>query len=254
MNRFEDKVIIVTGAGSGIGEATARQFSNEGATVVLVGRTKKKLDKIAASLPAERTMVQPCDISDEKAVKELLSAVIKKFRRLDTLVNDAGIFKAGRVQDVKSKDWREQMATNVDGYFFMTRAAMPHLIKTKGSIVNVSSVSGLGADWGSVPYNTSKGAVTNFTKAVALDAAKDGVRCNAVCPSFTRTDMTKDMESDPELMAKFAERIPSGRPGEPEDVAKVILFLASDDAGFVTGTALPVDGGLSASNGQPRFD
>lgn len=252
MNRYQDKVVIVTGAGSGIGEATARRFSNEGATVVLVGRTKKKLDKVAESLPGDHIMIAPFDVGNEADVKDLFRAVIKEYKRVDVLVNNAGIYKEGKVQDIKTKDWREQMATNVDGYFFMTRAAMPYLIKTKGSIINVSSVSGLGGDWGSVPYNTSKGAVTLFTYATALDAAKDGVRVNAVCPSLTRSDLTEDMLEDAKLVAKFKERIPMTRVGEPEDVADVIAFLASDDARFVTGIAMPIDGGLSASNGQPR--
>lgn len=252
MNRFENKIVIVTGAGSGIGEATARRFSAEGASVVLVGRTKKKLDKVAATLEGDNVMIAPCDISDESAVKDLFRAVIKEFKRVDVLVNNAGIYKPGKVQDIKTKDWKEQMAVNVDGYFYMTRAAMPHLIKSKGNIVNVSSVSGLGADWGTVPYNTSKGAVTLFTKAVALDAAADGVRVNAVCPTLVRSDLTEDMLDDKKLIAKFKDRIPMGRYGEPEDIADVIAFLASNDARFVTGIAMPVDGGLSASNGQPR--
>ncbi len=252
MDRFENKIVIITGAGSGIGEATARRFSAEGASVVLVGRTKKKLDKVAATLEGENVMIAPCDISDENAVKDLFRAVTREFKRVDVLVNNAGIYKPGKVQDVKTKDWKEQMAINVDGYFYMTRAAMPHLIKSKGNIVNVSSVSGLGADWGTVPYNTSKGAVTLFTKAVALDAAADGVRVNAVCPTLVRSDLTEDMLDDKKLIAKFKDRIPMGRYGEPEDIADVIAFLASNDARFVTGIAMPVDGGLSASNGQPR--
>ena len=251
MTRYQDKVVIVTGAGSGIGEATARRFSNEGAKIVLVGRTKKKLDKVAESLPGDHIMIAPFDVGNEADVKDLFRAVIKEYKQVDVLVNNAGIFKEGKVQDIKTKDWREQMATNVDGYFFMTRAAMPYLIKTRGSIINVSSVSGLGGDWGSVPYNTSKGAVTLFTYATALDAAKDGVRVNAVCPSLIHTDLTDDMMDDKKLVDKFKERIPMGRVGQPEDVADVIAFLASNDARFVNGVALPVDGGLSASNGQP---
>jgi meso-butanediol dehydrogenase/(S,S)-butanediol dehydrogenase/diacetyl reductase len=118
-------------------------------------------------------------------------------------------------------------------------------------VVNVSSVSGLGGDWGLSFYNAAKGAVTNFTRALAMDHARDGIRINAVCPSLTRTDLTEEMYGNRELMAKFAERIPMGRGAEPEEIAAVIAFLASDDARFITGVNLPVDGGLTASNGQP---
>lgn len=128
---------------------------------------------------------------------------------------------------------------------------MPHLIKTRGNVVNTSSVSGLGGDWGMSIYNAAKGAVSNFTRALALDHGRDGVRVNAVCPSFTLTDMTDEMKDNEALLAKFNERIPLGRPANPDDIAAVIAFLASDDARFVTGVNLPVDGGLSASNGQP---
>lgn len=133
----------------------------------------------------------------------------------------------------------------------MSRAAYPELVKTRGSIVNTSSVSGIGGDWDMLAYNTLKGAVTNFTRAFALDAAKDGVRVNAVNPAPTRSDLTADVLADAELVAKFRERMPIGAPCEPEWVASVIAFLPSEDARFVTGVNLPVDGGCSASNGQP---
>lgn len=131
---------------------------------------------------------------------------------------------------------------------------MPHLIKSHGCIVNVSSVSGLGGDWQMSFYNAAKGAVSNFTRALALDHGAEGVRVNAVCPSLTRSELTEDMFSDKALMAKFAERIPLGRAAEPDEVADVIAFLASHDARFVNGVNLPVDGGLSASNGQPPLN
>jgi meso-butanediol dehydrogenase/(S,S)-butanediol dehydrogenase/diacetyl reductase len=133
----------------------------------------------------------------------------------------------------------------------MAKAAMPELVTTKGSIVMTSSVSGLGGDWEMFAYSTSKGAVTNMVRAMALDAAKDGVRVNAASPSFTNTGMTKAMQDDSELMAKCKERVPFGPMAQPEHTAAVIAFLASDDARFVTGVNLPVDGGLMASNGQP---
>jgi meso-butanediol dehydrogenase/(S,S)-butanediol dehydrogenase/diacetyl reductase len=144
------------------------------------------------------------------------------------------------------------MAVDVDGVFFCTRAALPHLLESKGSIVNVSSVSGLGGDWNMSFYNAAKGAVSNFTRSLALELGPKGVRVNAVNPSLTSTGLTEGMRSDRELMAKFAERIPLGRGAEPAEIADVIAFLASHDARFVTGVNLPVDGGLMASNGQPK--
>jgi meso-butanediol dehydrogenase / (S,S)-butanediol dehydrogenase / diacetyl reductase len=144
------------------------------------------------------------------------------------------------------------MAVNVTGYFNMAKATMPELKKTRGCIVQTSSVSGLGGDWGMVAYNTSKGAVANMTRAMALDHAKDGIRVNAVNPTVTETGMSKGL-LDQAMVAKILTRIPMKRVGQADDIAKVMIFLASDDAGFVTGVNLPVDGGLSASNGQPEF-
>jgi len=135
--------------------------------------------------------------------------------------------------------------------FFCCRAALPHLLETRGCIVNTSSVSGLGGDWNMATYNAAKGAVTNFTRSLALELGGQGVRVNAVNPALTATGMTEDMLEDKALIDRFMERTPLGRVGQPEDVADVIAFLASEDARFVTGVNLPVDGGLSASNGQP---
>lgn len=144
------------------------------------------------------------------------------------------------------------MAIDVDGVFFCTRAALPHLIRSGGNIVNVSSVSGLGGDWNMSFYNAAKGAVSNFTRSLALELGERGVRVNAVNPGLTFTDLTEDMKGDTALMKRFAERIPLGRGAEPDEVADVIAFLASEDARYVTGVNLPVDGGLTASNGQPK--
>jgi meso-butanediol dehydrogenase / (S,S)-butanediol dehydrogenase / diacetyl reductase len=144
------------------------------------------------------------------------------------------------------------MAVNVAGYFHMAKAAMPELVKTRGSIVMTSSVSGLGGDWELFAYNTSKGAVSNMVRAMAMDAAKDGVRVNAVNPSFTVSRMTEDMVNDPELVAEFNKRMPLGAPEDPEGVAAAMVFLASEDARLITGVNLPVDNGLRASNGQPH--
>ena len=253
MARFTGKTVIVTGAGSGMGEATAKQFSAEGANVVVTGRTKDKLEAAMVGLPSDRTIVMPGDVSNRDDAAALVKAAVDRFGGLDILVNNAGVAKQGSVTSVDREDWDQVIAVNVTGAFNMARAAMPELIKTKGNIVQVSSVSGIGGDWGMMAYNASKGALSNMTRAMALDAGRHGVRVNEVNPSLTDTGMTQGMMDNEKLIAKFMARIPMQRIGQPEDVARVICFLASDDAGFVTGVSIPVDGGLSASNGQPNM-
>jgi meso-butanediol dehydrogenase/(S,S)-butanediol dehydrogenase/diacetyl reductase len=249
--RFENKVVIVTGAGSGIGAATARRFASEGAYVVLAGRTKDKLDRVAADFHEDKVMVRVTDVSSLADIEGLVKDTLARFGSLDVLVNNAGVAPEGKITEASVEDWKQVMAIDLDGVFYGCRIAIPELIKTHGSIINVSSVSGLGGDWGLSFYNAAKGAVSNFTRALAMDHGRDGIRINAVCPSLTRSELTNDMFADSGLMAKFAERIPAGRGAEPEEVAGVIAFLASEDASFVNGVNLPVDGGLMASNGQP---
>jgi meso-butanediol dehydrogenase/(S,S)-butanediol dehydrogenase/diacetyl reductase len=251
MSRFDGKVVIVTGAASGIGTATARRFVSEGASVVLVDRDERRLADTAKEMPPDRILAHLADISISTAVDAMIATTMKKFDRLDVLVNNAGVHEGGEPVDITDDQWRTVMATDVDGVFFGCRAAIPYLERTKGSIVNTASVSGTGGDWAMSPYNAAKGAVVNLTRALAMDLGKKGIRVNAVCPTLTRTGMTEDMMNDQKLLAKFLERIPIGRVCEPEEVASVIAFLASEDASFVTGANLAVDGGISASNGQP---
>lgn len=250
---FSGKVVLVTGAGSGIGGAAARAFVAAGATLVAADKNKAGLKALEKELGGKKLLTEKMDTSDAGDCEDLIKTTVKKFGQLDVLVNDAGVDHMGAVDEGGLDDWERIMGTDLNGYFYMIRFAIPHLRKSKGAIVNVSSVSGLGGDWNHSFYNAAKGAITNFTRALAMDEAKHGVRVNAVNPSLVYTAMTEQMKAQPELIKKFEERIPLGRGASPEDIAGPILFLASEAAHFVTGVNLPVDGGLTASNGQPAL-
>ncbi len=253
MGVFDGKVVLITGAGSGIGEAAATAFVREGAIVVAADKDKDGLKQLEKTLGTKALLTEVMDTSDADECQDVVEKAVEKFGRLDVLVNDAGVDHLGAVDEGKLDEWERVMGTDLNGYFYMIRFAIPHLRKQRGCIVNVSSVSGLGGDWNHSFYNAAKGAITNFTRALALDEAKHGVRVNAVNPSLVYTSMTAQMKAKPELIKKFEERIPLGRGANPEDIAGPILFLASDAAHFVTGVNLPVDGGLTASNGQPAL-
>jgi meso-butanediol dehydrogenase/(S,S)-butanediol dehydrogenase/diacetyl reductase len=186
-------------------------------------------------------------------MKRLVEDTVTRFGKLDVFVNNAAIAIFGPFEQTTTQDWRKLMATDLDAVYFGAREALPHLLKTKGSIINVSSPSGLGGDWGLSAYNAAKGAVTNFTRSLALEYGSRGVRVNAVAPSLTSTEATVDLEKSEALMAAFRDRLPIGRSATPDEVAGVIAFLASEDAVFINGVNLPIDGGLHASNGQPNF-
>lgn len=251
--RFEGRVAIVTGAASGIGEATARRLVNEGASLVLADVAPQPLDEVVDALAAKGgSAVSLCtDVAVAEQVEELVELAIATFGRLDVVINNAGISLFGHVTEITAEQWHRVMAVDVDSVFYASRAALPHLIATRGCIVNTCSISGLLGDYGLVAYNTAKGAVANLTRSLAIDHASDGVRVNSVCPGGVATPMLARM------LERFGEEyerlVPMGRAAQPGEIAAAIAFLASDDASYITGHNLVVDGGVTAATGQPNF-
>jgi meso-butanediol dehydrogenase / (S,S)-butanediol dehydrogenase / diacetyl reductase len=249
MREMRDEVAIVTGAGSGIGRATALRLAADGFRVTLAGRRRPALEETAELIGTSATLVTVCDVTDAGAVDAMVAATGGAFGRIDVVVNNAGVSLTSPFDRVTLTAWREVMAADVESVVLVTQAALPFLLDRGGSVVNVASVAGLGGDAGMTGYNAAKGALVNLTRSLAVELAPRGVRVNAVAPSLTTTDATADIPA--EDVAEFLRRIPMGRAAEPAEVADVIAFLAGHDARFVTGVVLPVDGGLRAGSGQP---
>ncbi|XP_034115471.2 uncharacterized oxidoreductase TM_0325-like [Drosophila albomicans] len=253
MPSFKDKVIIVTGASSGIGAATAVHLASLGGKLVIVGRNVKKLKETADNILAvggSAALQLEVDMNKEADVEQIIPATIKHFGKLDVLVNNAGIIELGSIETTSLEQYDRIMNTNVRAVYQLTILATPELIKTKGNIVNVSSVCGLRSFPGVLAYNVSKSAVDQFTRCVARELASKGVRVNCVNPGVIITELQKRGGLDDDAYAKFLERSKEthalGRPGEVGEVAAAIAFLASEDASFSTGVNLPVDGGRHA--------
>lgn len=245
---FDGKVVIVTGCARGIGRAIARAFGENGAKVAAVDLNLDGARETVAGF--DDATAWSCDISDEDACRDLVQKVVDHYGRLDVLMNNAGIFTQAPVTEMSAHDWHKLFAVNVDSLFFLTKYAMPHLIETKGNIVQTASVNGIGGDYLSYAYNATKHAVVGMVRSLCIDYGPKGVRINAVAPAMTATDMNRSVWSVPEKVAPFVERIPMARIGQVEDIARAVMFLASDDAGYITGQVLCVDGGVTASDGQ----
>ncbi|MGZ3450941.1 MAG: glucose 1-dehydrogenase [Polyangiales bacterium] len=249
MARAEGKVALVTGAASGIGKTCARVLANEGARVVLADRNDVDGKRAAEDLGAPH-FFQLLDVTSEDAWKSAVDATVRAFGRLDILVNAAGIGVIGDVEHTSLEAWRFVQSVNVEGVFLGCKTALA--VMKSGSIVNVSSVAGLIGDAEMAAYCASKGAVRLLTKSIALHCARrgDGTRCNSVHPSFIDTPMVGsmiDFARDPEKMRTILTKAaPLGRLGEPEEVAAMVLYLASDESKFVTGAEFVIDGGLTA--------
>lgn len=248
--RVAGKVAIVTGANVGIGAAIANVLAEEGAAVVLTGRRKDLLDQVVAEIQRKkgRALAVAGSVADESHVRSAVDQCVRTFGALNILVNNAGIGAFGKLlHEVDDATWNEVLDINLTGVFRMTRAAVPAMLKAgSGSIINISSVGGLIGFSGSAAYGASKGGLELFTKCVAMDYAQNAIRCNSVCPGLIDTPMAAPLLNNPDMKSEVLSAYPIRRVGTPEEVAKMVLYLASDEASWVTGSSFTIDGGLTA--------
>jgi NAD(P)-dependent dehydrogenase (short-subunit alcohol dehydrogenase family) len=250
--RLADKVTIVTGGGTGIGAAIARTFAHEGAKVTITGRRKELLDEVADQIAAAggHALAVPSSVTDEADVQRAVQATLATFGRADILVNNAGnLSHAGPLHETSDEIWDNVMDVFLKSVFRFSRAVIPHMQRQGGgSIVNIGSVLGLKAALAFPvhPYAVAKAGVAMLTKTIAVHYAKDGIRCNCVAPALTETPMIESRLKDAAVRRTMEAQYPLGRLGRPDDIAQAVLYLASDDAAWTTGTIITVDGGIMA--------
>ncbi len=246
--QLTDKVTIITGAGSGIGEATARLFAEQGARVIVCDQNLNEAKRVSSSLKGKGFAVR-ADVSNEDEVKHLIQKTLDYFGQIDILVNNAAKILPKRIEDTSIEEWDRLFAVNLRSIFLTVKYAIHELRKTKGNIVNMSSLNGLIGQRGNPTYAASKGGVVSLTKALALDFATDGVRVNCICPAGVMTPLLSRWigeQIEPQETLYSLERMhPLGRVATAEEIAQAILYLSSPQSSFVTGVALPVEGGAS---------
>lgn len=244
MKRMVGKTVIVTGATSGMGRASAIMFAQEGAEVILIGRDEQRGNEVVAKIEkmGEKAKLYLYDISIEKNVEELYQVINESYEKIDVLFNNAGIWTAFLLQEVDTEQIHKAFSTNFDSVVFMSKYFLPMLVKAKGCIINNASMGGLDSFVSGsrqYVYAPTKAAVIKFSKLMAKNYAKS-IRVNCICPGIIETEIFENRD-----FSRFDGTIPMGRIGQPDDVAKVVLFLASQDAAYLTGVVLPIDGGAS---------
>jgi meso-butanediol dehydrogenase/(S,S)-butanediol dehydrogenase/diacetyl reductase len=253
--RLKDRVALITGAGSGIGEATAKRLASEGAAVAVVDLNEDGAARVANEIQAAggRAQALRANVGNPAEIENMIKFAVDKFGQLDILHNNAIRLYTGRVGEMTLENWRKSLDIGLTAYWYATRCALQVMVaRRKGAIVNTGSVSGLAADYGLGAYNAIKAGVINLTRATAIEYARKGIRCNAVCPGAILTPpILKSRRAQPDLASKTAQAIPMGRYGEPIEIANVVLFLVSDEASYVNGTCIVADGGLTAHTGLP---
>lgn len=257
--RFAGKVALITGGSSGIGAATARRFADEGATAVICGRRQRLLEKTVAAIreTGGRADWIAADVSDEIAFTAAVDETIRRYARLDVLVNNAATASWAMIEGSSTVDWNSCLQGSLSSVYFGTRAVLPQMKKQGGgAIVNISSVCGVLGTPGMAAYSAAKAGIVGFTQVAALEAAPDNIRVNVVLPGVVMTPPTAAMLPDEKAVRSMARSVPLGRIGTPEELAGAILFLASDDAAYITGTCLTVDGGRTCelNTGSAKVD
>ena len=246
MERFTDRVALVTGAASGIGRATAERLAAEGASVFCVDVQIEPVEALATTIGGNAA-ARACDVADERQVNDTVAACVARFGKLDVLCNVAGILRFDHFHQLRTEDWQRIMAVNLTGTFLMCRAAIPHLLATRGNIVNVASTAAVSGQPWAAAYAASKGGVLALTHSLAVDYVKQGLRVNAVLPCDIATPIMNVFSMPEGANPKLLRRVmsPMGT-GKPEHVAGVIAMLASDDGAFITGEQVRIDGGTFA--------
>jgi len=247
--RLANKLALVTGAGSGIGRATAQRFAEEGATVVAADLQGQSVQEVAAELRGDSLALE-LDVTSSASIAQGLRSLVERFGGLDVVVNNAGVSIPGTVEELPEEEWDLGLAANLKSVYLLSKAAWPLLVQRGGgAIVSTASISGLWGAPADAAYSASKAAVIMLTKCMALDGAPVGIRANCICPGWTQTPMIERLfarRPDPEEARQVATGFhPLGRLGEPRDMADAMVYLASDEASWVTGAALVVDGGLT---------
>lgn len=249
MGRLDNKVAIITGAAGGMGKADALMFVQEGAKVAITDLQEDKIKDVVAEIEAlgGEAIGFKHNVASEEDWVRVVDETVQKFGKIDILVNNAGVSNATPFMDLTVEGWEKTMSINVTSIFLGQKYVIPHMIEAGGgSIVNISSIAGLTGGSGAGPYTASKGAVRMLTKATAVDFAKHNIRCNSVHPGYIETPMTVDLFKDEQMMQWFQSQTPLPRLGKAEDIARGVLFLASDESSYITGVELPIDGGYFA--------
>ena len=253
MTRLAGKVALITGGGTGIGRATALAFAREGAKVAVVGRRLEKLLEVVKEMKETGgdAIAVSCDVSRAADVQNAVRKTAETFGKLNVLVNNAGVLSVSTIEEIPEGEWDRLIDANLKGPFLMCRAALPEFRKAGGGvIVNVGSVLGLVAMKKRAAYCASKGGVTLLTKAIAIDHGHENIRANCICPSIVETELVSQLFDTPDGDRAKRERlatIPLGRMGRPADIAELAVYLASDESSWLTGAAIPLDGGLTAA-------